>query len=74
MVTCGLHRLRRVLVRELLSAKVRFCSAHATLDLGEEGEGHAAPDAVVRHDEVHDAVRGDIVNQAVLPHVCLSAT
>jgi hypothetical protein len=51
-----------------ISAAVEW--TYAALDLGEEAEGHAAPDAVVRHDEVDDPVRRDVVDQPVLPHIC----
>lgn len=40
------------------------------LERGEEGEGHAAPDGVVCHDEEGEPAFGHVVEEVLLPDVC----
>lgn len=45
-------------------------AAHPPFHLGQKGKRHPSADAVVRHHEVNDAIGRDVVDEAVLPHVC----
>lgn len=43
---------------------------YPSFDFGEECKGRTPTDCVIRHDEVDDSLRRNIVDQLVLPYVC----